>query len=246
VSTAWLRALLSDAADVVAPPACLFCELPLWNQPRFHGLCAGCFESVSRDPYPSCGRCASTIGPAEDTMAGCRHCDRTQFAFNGVLRLGPYSGLLRMAIVRAKQPGNCGLAETLGAIAAAVLHDRVLACTPNVVVPVPMHWRRRLVQRRYNHAEAIAQHIASALQLPLNTRVVKKNRSTPMQSSLSSSERRMNLQHAFSPRTPENMRGLRILLVDDVMTTGATLHAAAEACFQGGAAQVTALVVAHG
>jgi ComF family protein len=110
----------------------------------------------------------------------------------------------------------------------------------DLVVPVPLNWRRRLA-RGYNQAEQIARPLAARLGLPC-VPALSRRRATPPQSLLGRDERLVNLRKAFRAPKPERVRGLHVLLVDDVATTGATLDAAAEALKRAGAAAVTALV----
>jgi ComF family protein len=111
------------------------------------------------------------------------------------------------------------------------------------VAPVPLHWRRRLA-RGYNQAERIARPLAARIDLSCLP-ALSRCRATPPQSRLGRDERLSNLRKAFRVPRPEHVRGLHILLVDDVTTTGATLEAAARALKSAGATAVTALVVAR-
>src|SRR5437763_584337 len=111
------------------------------------------------------------------------------------------------------------------------------------VIPVPLHWRRHLA-RGYNQAERIARPLAALLELPFST-ALSRGRATPPQSLLGRTQRLANLRRAFRVPRPREVRGLHLLLVDDVATTGATLDAAAETLKRAGAAAVTALVAAR-
>jgi len=113
----------------------------------------------------------------------------------------------------------------------------------DAIVPVPLHWRRRL-GRGYNQAERIAHPLALRLGLPLLS-VLRRSRSTPPQTSLGKADRLANLRRAFWVPHPRRVSQLRLLLVDDVSTTGATLDAAAAALRRAGASGVTALVAAR-
>jgi ComF family protein len=108
---------------------------------------------------------------------------------------------------------------------------------------VPLHWRRHLA-RGYNQAERIARPLAALLELPFST-ALSRGRATPPQSLLDRTQRLANLRRAFRVPRPQEVRGLHLLLVDDVATTGATLDAAAETLKRAGAAAVTALVAAR-
>src|SRR5262249_59116471 len=112
------------------------------------------------------------------------------------------------------------------------------------VVPVPLHWLRRW-QRGYNQSEAIARTLARALGVPCQPHVVRRVRRTLTQANLSLTARRENMRGAFEPRRGAALRGKTVLLVDDVMTTGSTVHEAAPALKKGGAGRVILAALAR-
>jgi len=121
--------------------------------------------------------------------------------------------------------------------------DLAAAGELDAIVPVPLHWRRRL-HRGFNQAERIARPLARALGLPV-VPYLRRIRATPPQSLLGRPARIANLRRAFRVSQPERLRGLSLLLVDDVATTGATLEAAAAVLRQAGAERVVAVTVAR-
>jgi ComF family protein len=155
-----------------------------------------------------------------------------------------YDGRLRDAILRIKQPGGDGFAEVLGTLFAASRREKLLASSPQVIVPVPLHWRRWW-ERRHNQAEGIARGMSSVLGMPVARRAIRRVRGGPKQPAVSAEERRRNVSGAFRPQTLPGVKGLRVLLIDDVLTTGATADAAAESVRTAGAAQVHVAVLAH-
>jgi ComF family protein len=168
----------------------------------------------------------------------CGACRRRPPGFDRLLALWSYRPPLD-AVVRGLKFGRLDyLGRHLAAALAEELGDRISGC--DRVVPVPLHWRRRL-SRGYNQAERIARPLAGRLGLPLVPALARR-RATPPQSLLGRDERLANLRKAFRVTRPGRIRGLHILLVDDVATTGATLDAAARALKHAGAAAVTALV----
>jgi ComF family protein len=151
---------------------------------------------------------------------------------------------LRTAILRTKQENGEWLAEELGRTFAGTRRGKLLSGSPEVIVPVPLHWRRRW-HRGYNQAEAVARELARALNCPLRPGWLVRTRPTNLQPTLTPSARWENVRGAFRARSPDSIRGVRILLVDDVLTTGATADAAAAALLQAKAAQVTVAILAH-
>lgn len=226
--------------QLVYPGQCLTCAQPL--SPDEDHCCAACRPALLDDPHPSCQCCAATIGPFVPSADGCLRCRGERFAFARVLRLGPYEGLLREAILRMKELSGESLAEVLGELWARRLAPQLANELPDVVIPIPLHWWRRL-QRGYNQSEAVARALAAALGRPCRPSLLRRVRPTPVQHHLGPAERRENLRGAFRARM--GVKGLRVLLIDDVLTTGSTADAAARALRDAGAAQVVVAVLAR-
>lgn len=174
------------------------------------------------EPGPLCGACRRRPPPWESLAAA-------------YLYLPPMVGVVRAL--------KFGRGEHLGEPLSQMLAARCAPWTDriDVVTPVPLAWTR-LLARGYNQAEAVARPLARALGLPC--RQLLRRRPRPRQALLSRADRRRNLRGAFTPRRPL-APGIRVLLVDDVMTTGATLEAAGRALRRAGAATVLAAVVAR-
>ena len=239
-----LMSLLRGLVDLVWPRLCGICDTPLGGaEPRIN-LCSACHAAICHDNVLTCPRCTSTVGPHTDLSTGCTRCRTIPFHFARAVRLGPYEGVLRTAVLRTKQDDGEWLAEELGRTFALARREKLLSGCPEVVVPVPLHWRRRWT-RGYNQAEAVARELARSLNCPLRSGWLVRTRSTSHQPTLTPAARWENVRGAFRVRTQESVRGVRILLVDDVMTTGATADAAAAALLQAKAAQVTVAILAH-
>lgn len=155
--------------------------------------------------------------------------------------LGSYADDLRTAVLRAKRPAGDRVAAALAALLVERHRHTLSAWNLDVVVPVPMHWLRR-VTRGSSAADEIARGVAAALGRP-SRRHLRRVRATPMQNTLPFAERRGNVRGAFRARG--RLVGLRVLLVDDVTTTGSTLEACGEAAVRAGAAAVYAAAVAR-
>jgi ComF family protein len=227
------RELGQGLLHLLYPGLCLSCGQAL--EPSEQSFCLKCRDSLLVDPLPSCPRCAETIGPFVPTADGCSHCRNDSFAFESVMRLGPYEGARRDVVLRMKHHANEGLAELMGELWARRDLARFQALGVDVVVPIPLHWWRRW-RRGYNQSAALAKGLTGVLGWPCHTSWLRRTRATSKQTALPRTVRRENPRGAFcaSPR----VAGHSVLLVDDVLTTGATAHAAASALRKGGAERV--------
>jgi ComF family protein len=237
------RSLGQGALQLLYANLCWGCGAAL--RPDQNHFCDTCRHTLSTDPHETCPRCSSTIGPFSDTHDGCPACRGQPFAFDRTFRLGPYEGVLRELILKMKHHSGEVLAELLGELWATQLTPR-LGTRVDEVVPIPLHWWRRL-RRGYNQSATLARAVARRVQAPLRTRWLWRSRNTPRQSHQFSPEaRRENVRGAFRLGAGVDVRGKAILLVDDVMTTGATASEAARPLRSAGANQVLVAVLAHG
>lgn len=201
----------------------------------FPPVCAGCGLLLRRGApttLPLCRRCGvehEPLPPAQAHQAG-------------IWAVHAYGGPLLRALHRLKFHGQPAWAGPLGAVLSV---SPVLASPWDAWIPVPLH-PSRLRARGYNQAALLARHARRHRprpRPPLHPRGLRRQRVTPPQHRLPAAVRRHNLRGAFVVPRPADVRGRRILVIDDVTTTGATLHAAVEALVAAGAAQVGALAL---
>lgn len=182
-------------------------------------------------------------GPYVDTSDGCTECRKRHFRFDRVIRLGVYEDSLRAACIRGKSSGGTALAAAL----AALLWNKQLAqfveFKPDVIVAVPQFWLQWLT-RPHHQAVTIAEVLAERLQTPFCNRLVRKVRNTVDQSSLPESERLRNLTDAFQTRRNTQLKDRRVLLVDDILTTGTTANEIARVIRKAEASKVAVAVIA--
>ncbi|OSM02180.1 putative competence protein F [Magnetofaba australis IT-1] len=159
-------------------------------------------------------------------------------------RAFPYEEPIRTLATGLKYHDRTRWAHLLGAWAATRLEAPVRAFAPDCITPMPLHWRRLLFKRGYNQSALLARVLAKRLGVPLDTRGLRRARATPPQTGLSRRARLRNVRGAFAVRDDRFM-GRRVLLIDDVMTTGATTFEAARVLKRAGAAQVAVACMAR-
>jgi ComF family protein len=232
---------LGGAADLLLPEVCAACGA---DHVAVEGLCKPCnLELLSLVALPACPRCATTLGPnIPARMDGCGACQATLPRFERAFRLGPYTGCLRLAIRGLKYHRY----ERLRGRLTVLLAERVRADGSgepfDAVLPVPMHWRRR-ISRGFDHARSIAASLSRELGVPLGDDLARI-RHTPPQVGLPRTRRLANVRGAFAVRSPATVQGASLLLVDDVTTTGATADEAARTLLAAGAHHVALAVLA--
>ena len=239
--TAALTAGARSLVDLALPPACAGCGTPDGLEGKLCGQCNLALLSLVSMSY--CPRCGATLGPhvpAKDD--GCSACPTPLPRFRRVVRLGPYAPPLRTAArdlkYRRRETMRRRLGRMLAESVAARCSDRPL----EVVMPVPMHWRRRL-GRGCDHARLLARTVSRRLGLPVGRELIRV-RNTPPQGHLPRTRRIENVRGAFSITAARGIAGAHVLLVDDVTTTGATANEAARAMLNAGAGAVTLAVLA--
>ena len=229
---------------LVFPWSCAVCASEGVTGP----LCKACrnelMERAAEAARSVCARCALQVGPFADLRGGCASCRDRSLGFDASFAMGVYDGELRELCLRLKHERNAWLASWLGELLVEARHDALNALPSNsLVVPVPLHWWRYW-QRGYNQAEALAEGVAKQLKLPTR-RILKRVVGTRRLAELSRTARSEVVHDVFRVRTYPKLTGRTVLLVDDVLTTGATCGAAARALKHAGTARVVVAVIAR-
>jgi competence protein ComFC len=224
------------------PSDCRICGARLQELTRIP-LCRECLRSP--EPFLPEFYCVSCRAPFEnafplDAAGRCPLCRNGLRGFDAAYCFGSYEGILREWIHLYKYGRVKTMVRPLGALLAAVLPRGEQW---DAVVPVPLHWRRRW-RRGFNQSELLARAIARRCGLPV-VKALKRVRYTPTQTGLSNTGRRKNVVAAFAAVRRHPVSGRRILLVDDVMTTGSTAAACATVLRRAGATRITLLTVAR-
>lgn len=237
--TALLRDLGTGLLEILAPSVCLAC--PATGAHRL-GLCAACRGRLRRLWPPTCAGCGRSLAAAH-APAGyrCGSCRARGSPLHRLVAVWSYQPPLDRVVKALKFERLSFLGPEL---AREMLRAGLEPPAADLVAPVPLHWRRRLA-RGFDQAEGIARPLADALGVPW-ARALRRVRATPAQTRQTAGRgRRRNLRGAFRARRHAPIAGRRVLLIDDVVTTGATLEAAARALRRAGARRVEALVAAR-
>lgn len=225
--------LASASLDLLYPPRCVGCNK------EGHLLCSACLDSLPRLVTPYCLRCAQPIAHGET----CPRCLASPLAIDGIRAPFLMEGTVREAIHRLKYNNLRAIAPTLGGLLAEFLEAEQVP--GQALVPVPLH-RRRERQRGYNQAHLLTKEAGDRLGIPVVPQMLSRLSNTPPQAkSPGAQERRANVQGSFRCLHPFLAKGLGVVLVDDVCTTGATLEACAVALKEAGAVSVWGVALAR-
>lgn len=233
-----LRTLASAVVATIIAPCCACCREPL--SATFAGpVCSACWDALPVPASPLCERCGDTLRTwrSDPHAALCSRCRRRRRVVSRGRSIGPYEGTLREILHALKYGGRRSVARELGRRMAAA--GRIVLEGADATVPVPLH-----VSRQYSRGFNQAAELAAAVNLPV-LHALKRTRRTATQTDLPEAQRQKNVDGAFRLRRRVQVRGLVLVLVDDVSTTGATLDACARVLLDAGAQDVRALTAAR-
>ncbi len=200
------------------------------------GLCTPCSAELPW-LHSACARCAL---PLPGSATSCPRCLQQPPSFASARAAWHYAFPIGQLVQRFKYRGDLAAGHSLAQLAA--IHIPPQEDVPDLLVPVPLHWRRYW-SRGFNQAQLIAEEWGRRWQIPVNARLLRKVAAGDTQQQLKRAQRLRNLSRSFAVRKPVD--GLHIGLVDDVITTGATLEAAARTLLEGGAGRISAFALAR-
>lgn len=227
-------------AQILWPNACAVCHKPIL--PTDDKLCRTCWQEISKAIASDyCRRCGRDVSPFGIVNGRCGFCRDLEFPWAGMIRVGSYADAFRSLILSLKFSERTEWADRLAlmlqnAVLAAGIADQI-----DFIVPVPLHWRRRL-RRGFNQSKLLAQKMR--LDGPAVQTDLVRIRYTEQQWNLTAPQRRRNVKGAFAVRRGHPFEGKSVLLVDDITTSGATLAECSKILKQAGAQKVFAAVLA--
>jgi ComF family protein len=237
-----MEGIVKGLIDLIFPPLCAFCGTPLTEdgQGEICPCCLGNIRFISPPICPTCGL-PFPMEVGEDHLCG--QCLRTNWHFGIARAFGLYEGTIREAIHLLKYGGKAFLARHL-----AGLLDKgypfIDYASYDLLVPVPLH-RKRLRERGFNQALLLGNAIGRGVGVSCTGFALKKIRWSAPQIHLSPKEREENVKGSFGVANPAEVRGKRVLLIDDVMTTGSTVNECARELLKAGAGEVDVFTLAR-
>jgi ComF family protein len=240
----WLIALRDALGELVFPWSCPICGEEVSGTPFCHSCRRRLLEQAAHATASVCPRCALSAGPYADLRGGCAVCRDRSLGFDAALALGPYTGEIQSLCLRLKHESNAWLAPWLSDLFVEARRDALSQLPRDAcIVPVPLHWWRHC-QRGYNQAQALARGLGQRLNLPVR-QPLRRVTATERLARKGRTARADAMRGAFRSRHYPYLLGRTVLLVDDVLTTGATCGDAARALKKAGAARVVVAVIAR-
>ena len=233
------RRLWTGFLDLVLPPRCLNCGVTVG---AVGTLCATCWRGITFLGSPCCACCGYPFDFEMGPSSLCGACLAHPPAFDRARSVVRYDDHSRHLVLALKHGDRLQLAPTLGQWMRRAGAELITGA--DIVMPVPLHWTR-LLARRYNQAALLAHAIAKADGIPVATDCLIRRRRTPPQGRKNAVARRRNVAAAFAVRGTDRVKGKRVVLIDDVLTTGATVEECARVLKRAGAAQVDVLALAR-
>lgn len=219
------------------PDVCVFC-----GKISAEGICAACRSKVSYIEEPRCKRCGKPIRYEEQEY--CHDCKAAGFSYEQGKSLWLHKAPVSTSLYQFKYKNR----RSFGEVYAEELYRKFARMLRiwgiDLIVPIPIHAKKRR-QRGYNQAEIIAKYLGDKTGIPVNVKALKRVRDTKPQKELTGKERKKNLQNAFA-QGKGNVRGKRILLIDDIYTTGITIEESAKVLRRHGAQKVYFLTISIG
>jgi ComF family protein len=230
--------------DLLYPRNCQFCEQPLTaTEPGV--VCTNCLAGVKWIEPPFCERCALPFAGTVSGPFACGHCQDLVLHFRRAVAGCRAQGIVRDCIHRFKYDRQLYYGPHLAEWLVTAGRRWIDWPAVDAIVPVPLHPRKQR-ERQFNQAESLAAAAERAFRKPVLRGSLDRIKDTPTQTALDARARRANLRDAFVVRRPETVAGQRLVLVDDVFTTGATLDACAKVLRRAGATDIIVLTVARG
>jgi len=241
-----LRGLLRGLKDLIYPNCCLVCKNRISPAGQQQLICGGCLDKVEQNLPPFCANCGRHLALQDlekNTCPSCSRCE-TNFYFDRAFSPCKYTGTVKKLIHEFKYSGKDYLGKPLGKLMHAFIRDYQLPIEYlDFLVPIPLH-KSRQREREFNQAEILSYEVAREFDKKILANGLIRIKPTKTQTELTFRERCQNVEKSFAVTKPELIKGTNLLLIDDVLTTGATSSEAAKCLKEAGAKKVLLLTLA--
>lgn len=240
----FLQSIWGRAIDIIYPPCCPFCDLPL-EKPGGLGICTACQREIVYITERYCLKCGKAL--LQELEEYCWDCRRHSHYYEQARAILSYQKKTKEALYRFKKSNRQEYAAFFGKEICRLLGRWLYNLEGDYLIPIPLYKKNERA-RGYNQAELLANEIGAQLQIPVGKNILQKIQETKQQKDLGRADRRKNLESVFwvPPEGCRIIKGKRIILVDDIYTTGATVDAAARMLKKSGAKEVYVVTVAIG
>ena len=238
-----LKGLIQRLAHFLFPITCSGCGKALGHDDHYR-VCTSCLKEVKFIEGLFCKKCGI---PLQDGGAHCWYCRKNPKVHYELIRsVTEYTGVIKDLLIKLKFHNKDFLERFIGRLLITGIDKYPELSEQNVdyIVPVPLHWAKK-IKRGYNQAELLARPVSEYLKKPLMLKWLKRGRFTKAQFHLKREDRIKNLENSFTAELPKTYKGARILLVDDICTTGTTIEQCALALKRAGSGKIYALTVAR-
>ena len=231
--------------DILYPRHCFACNKNLHEEENTY-ICKICLENIKKiEALKRCNKCGFELGPGiTSSKKGCPECENANLRFERSFFVSDYKWPLKDLIHQYKYSKHECLAKPLGGLLINLLSHKDIIPEIDVVVPVPLHWRKKL-ERGFNQSELMAKRICKKLSLPISINNLCRIKNTLSQTQLLRTQRQKNVSGAFKVKQPKAFFKKHVLLVDDVLTTGITASECARNLKSAGAEKVHFLALAR-
>lgn len=254
-----------ELLNLIFPPRCVGCETYLFDEFPLLGKspdrfasdpisllqkqtwCDRCLDAVRAPLSDRCPTCGAITAVHRSYHGRCRLCYQSKFHFHQAICINNYAGLMQQLVIRMKGQRDEPLAMQFGDLLGYELERIDDLKDVDLLVPVPTHWLKKF-RKGFQASELICQKASSLSQIPARNRLLRATRKTEKQGMLSEAQRRNNVNGAFevTPFYRKRIRDLHIVLIDDVMTSGATVNQCASVLLDAGARRIDVAVIARG
>jgi len=238
-----LKHVLTGLADIVFPPACLTCGA-IFDHPEGLPFCPSCLSKIKFITSPLCVRCGMPFIGTTGTDHDCGDCIISTPMFSSARAVGHYEDILLDAIHDFKYKGKSSLGKILGRWMSEYNYPSFNISSFTLIIPVPLH-PKRLKERGFNQSVLLARELSGRFSIPLDIFTLKRQVCTEPQVHLGKKERESNVRNAFIVSDSKKISNQKIILVDDVYTTGSTVKECARILLKEGALTVGVLTLAR-